>query len=482
MTLRKINRDMVEGLPEELSGLNEQLAQKDQDNQQVDYVKLLQEHNQVAPTLYVKKISDRTFQVLHPLAGNKSVLHSFDKDQYDDYIKLGTGAIVNRAYTTIEKTGQDKNYDSRTGTWSTSNVNHYTTEVGATFTFDFEGTGFDIRHYADNTGGIWEFVIDGDTANKITYSTYSASTVFVKRSVIARGLTKGNHTVVATYTGNDPLNTGELSRGWIRYDTVTKGIILFDDALNYTKLFDVTAVNSNREFAIRVTPYGSGYTAQWFPEHNGKGTVFATSQKVYFDDVEVTSWTADTGFKEVKVIKVIQKMVAKHPDDLNTSLCEIYSLHTVSASGVAVKVKIKWLVKSIITNGYVMMFPCATSFANQLLTSYGNRYAAIREDGGFTDLTDGDKTISFAFINNTATDGKENIIAAMTIQNVSKTFRQNEAEKRSPLLWLEHREPALGLQKLYPQVFNMTNVDVGDTHEIGGSYFIGELPMANELL
>jgi hypothetical protein len=469
-------------LGERLNDLSSSLAQNMTNQQQVDFVKLLQEHNQVAPTLYVKKTADRKMEVLHPIAGKKCALYSFNKNQYDDYIILGKGHIVNTQMTPIEKTGEDKNYDSDTGTWTKSNVNYYTTEIGATFTFTFEGTGFDMRHYADNTGGIWEFVVDGDTANKITYSTYSATVVNVKRSVIARGLTKKTHTVVATYTGFDPLNGGGLSRGWIRYDTVTKGIILFDDYLNYTKLFDVTAETSNRDFAMRVTPYGSGYTAQWFPEHNSLGTVFATSQEIYFDDNKVTDWTADRGFNEVKVVKIIQKMIAKHPDDTANPLCEIYSLQTVSAKGVSIKVKFKWLVKSIITDGYVMMFPYATSFGNQLITSYGKRYDSIRTDGGFTDLTEGDKTISFAAINNTATDGKQNIVAAMTIQDIKNTFRQNGIEKRSPLLWLEHRIPALGLQKLYPHVFRLTNMNVGETNEIGGTFFIGELPMASELL
>jgi hypothetical protein len=57
-----------------------------------------------------------------------------------------------------------KNYDSRTGTWTdlTATI-QYTTAVGATFTLSFTGTGCFFRHWADNTGGIWEFVIDGST-------------------------------------------------------------------------------------------------------------------------------------------------------------------------------------------------------------------------------------------------------------------------------------------------------------------------------
>jgi hypothetical protein len=116
-----------------------------------------------------------------------------------------------------------KNYDSRTGTWTDATATiQYTKSVGATFTLSFTGTGCFFRHWADNTGGIWEFVIDGSTDNKTTISTWNA-TATTKVTEIARGLESKTHTVKATFKGDDPKHapaTGKnTSKGWACYDS-----------------------------------------------------------------------------------------------------------------------------------------------------------------------------------------------------------------------------------------------------------------------
>jgi hypothetical protein len=116
-----------------------------------------------------------------------------------------------------------KNYDSRTGTWTDATATiQYTKTVGATFTLSFTGTGLFFRYWADNTGGIWEFVIDGSTDNKTTISTWNA-TATTKVTEIARGLESKTHTVKATFKGDDPKHapaTGKnTSKGWACYDS-----------------------------------------------------------------------------------------------------------------------------------------------------------------------------------------------------------------------------------------------------------------------
>ena len=86
-------------------------------------------------------------------------------------------------------------------------------------TFEFTGIGFDFQHVADDRGGIWQFVIDGDTESAVTVSTWNASTK-TKKVEITRTLTKGTHTVVATFMGADPEHAPSSGnpRGWITFN------------------------------------------------------------------------------------------------------------------------------------------------------------------------------------------------------------------------------------------------------------------------
>lgn len=59
----------------------------------IDFVQMLQEHNEAASTLYVKVSGERNFDVLVPYKGNRAVHYSFQKDSNDDFIKFQNGAV-----------------------------------------------------------------------------------------------------------------------------------------------------------------------------------------------------------------------------------------------------------------------------------------------------------------------------------------------------------------------------------------------------
>lgn len=76
--------------------------------------------------------------------------------------------ILGDCFTGVASTGltayENKNYETLTGTWVTTAPNaHYATSVGATMTTTVTGESIEFHFYGDNRGGIWEFVIDGDT-------------------------------------------------------------------------------------------------------------------------------------------------------------------------------------------------------------------------------------------------------------------------------------------------------------------------------
>lgn len=245
------------------------------------------------------------------------------------------------------------------------------------------------------------------------------------------------------------------------------------------KRFDVLQPWSNKEYAISVSPAESGYKHYWLPEHNQVGTVFAVKQHVLFDDVEITNWTADEAFRPVQSIRIEQRMLGIHPDDPSAPVAEINCSHTVDRNGVFVHSAIKWLRPVSISAGYGMMFPAIGSFVDKLATGLGHLYEATATDRSHTNLIDDDRSQSYAFLHTPeGPDGQHDTVAAMTVHNITSTFRygQDGRRRNNSVVWLEHRNELI--QKLYPQVYDNYTVQPGETYEAAGTYFIGELPAA----
>lgn len=257
------------------------------------------------------------------------------------------------------------------------------------------------------------------------------------------------------------------------------------DAYEAVKLFEVLQPWSNKEFALSVAPAGSGFNHQWLPEHNRTGTVFAISQRILFDDTAITDWSAEPSFRKVRSVRIEQRMLGIHPDDVSSPLAEIDCLQTVDRNGVSVRSAVRWLRPVSVGSGYGMMFPVVGPFAGTLVTGLGYAYEATATDNSRTDLLDDDRAVSYAYLRRTdsaeETAGAADTVVAMTMQNIVSTLRHGQEGRRKdkPVVWLQHRNAAI--QKLYPHVFDHYVAQAGETYEAAGVYFIGELPDAQKL-
>ena len=462
-------------------------AYKNDNSAQIDFVKLLQDHNQVSDVIYVKKTGNKLLNVSIPYRGKKAACYTIGLQTdvgSDEYMKMMGLSVAELALS--------KDMDSKTGTWVTiNNQNWYASVIGATQTIEFTGTGINFNFFSDTRGGIWSFVVD--SGDPVVVSTYSDPSVMDNYASIASGLTLGSHTVVATFMGDDPAHVPSsgvgTARGWAKHTAVgyeTKFTFTTfgnPDGKNPYKVFDVMPALSNTEYAINATIYGTEFASQFFPQHNGIPTVFAVDQNVYFDDDLVTTWTPlDIDGKPFKSVKVVQNMLAKHPDDPTNPIMEIRTIHTFNALGVSVVVKIKFLRKLLLGGSFGMMFPISTSFGKQLITSRGNRYDSVLIDGTTNDLvTEGDSATSFAFINNTGTLGEKDIVMAVTVYDPIRTYRHGKVGQQTPLLTLKHNNTTY--QKLYPRIYmDGTIIEVGDIYEGSFTFNMGELPMASDML
>src|SRR5690606_7756993 len=134
--------------------LTAQLADMGKGANQIDFVKMLQESNEVASKLYAKVNGDRTFDIMIPFKGDRVAHFKFQKDANDDFIKMGNIMVSTMKLATVS-TGKS-NVETYTGSFNTNAAPNYyanPSSVGATITKVFEGVGFDFQHRADGAGG-----------------------------------------------------------------------------------------------------------------------------------------------------------------------------------------------------------------------------------------------------------------------------------------------------------------------------------------
>jgi len=242
---------------------------------------------------------------------NKHVTYGFIKDLNDDFIKLGKGSVGN---VNGEDLLMSESYaENLTGTWSTSSPPHYyTTQVGATFSATATGDKIVFRHRSDNCGGIWGFIVDGSTANKVSISTWAEidSTASATESVIFTGLENKLYTIVGMFKEVDPNqapNDG-TARGWVwckTTDPLHKTMRGYVEGGNLQYTAQLLDEYSNKEIIFNL---GYGSKNKWIPEHDAISLAFnKVNPKFLMDDVEIDvsalalyEWVEGTNFRLVQ--------------------------------------------------------------------------------------------------------------------------------------------------------------------------------------
>ncbi|PAK49592.1 prophage endopeptidase tail family protein [Priestia megaterium] len=131
---------------------------------------------------------------------------------------------IGKEYDVKDKlSGESKNMTWASGqNWTDSSEPYYYTTTGTTFRMEYYGTGIQFHYWADDTGGMWEFTLDGD--KKATLSTWS-QTAGEKKIDLFRDAEQKSHTIIATAIGEDkkakyPTRPGfDAPRSYVRYDT-----------------------------------------------------------------------------------------------------------------------------------------------------------------------------------------------------------------------------------------------------------------------
>ena len=460
---------------------------------QIDYTEYLTKSSPFKSKMSVKIQygTQRVFWVNIAVSDTKGIAYAFRKNANDDYILLMEGVLGN--ITPVQAVVESKNYETKTGTFDENYPpNFWTTQVGATISATFTGTRIDFNSYADNRGGIWEFVLDEGTPGeqRKTISTYSSSPVAIKTQTLFSGLDDKKHTIKGIFKGDDPSNppaTGAgTARGWVfvgglRPQDTSRTFDIYRDTFDITKTDDVLYSYSNKEFAISCRPFGSTEAYQFVPEHNYIGTAFkVTDAKLLVDGKEVI-WKSGNFYMDVETVQLIQKVNGIHPSYPDNPLMEITTIHTIKNGVVTISGKIKFLQKTEVDKGYAIMIPYFTSFAKKIKTSLDNVYAVITDNPNYKEYwAEGDKVKSLAIINDVDMGEKENLALTCTIDNFDITMRNGKPYRGSPFSWIEHRSSTMG--KIYFQQFQNAVIEAGDEYRFDGRFSICYIPGVNQFV
>lgn len=425
--------------------------------------------------MYYKRENSIGWVSVMLLNKDEHITWTFRNNEYDDFYILGDcfAGGVTRDLAIY----QNKNYDTTTGTWVTSAQNtHYTTEVGATMTTYFDGEKIEFHHYADNRGGIWEFVLDDDTENKVSVSTWSETAIATNNKVLFEGLKFGTHKLVGTFKGDDPSHVPSsgagTSRGWV-YVNGLNGYLTyrsFKTQLINSRVQDIMVGFSNKEFAFSLRKSGTTQSYQFVPMHNSIGTAFEKEPVKFIADSQILS-EADISnltvgeFYECTKFSAIQSVYGRNPASNSENLVEINANVTISKDGnVEITGKLKPLTNVDIENGYAIMFPMNKSATTKVITSKNNEYPTVLTDGSRTNLNaEGDTTKSLIFVSSENDD----YVSSLRFNDMKNTLRIGE-EKGDVDMWIEHRDA--NMQKLYFRQFSNAIMTPAETFKFSATF------------
>lgn len=432
-----------------LDGFDSQLADI---TQKVDFVDFIKDRARAYNRMRFRKVADNNYNIILD-DGNEHISYQLIKDPDDDFIKLGEGFIGILNYVQI-----DLDYASeRTGTWTTSNVNYYTTQIDATFTCSVKGGQIDFTHFADDRGGVFEFVIDGDTANPITISTFSATGIAKKKDIIKSGLDENaTHTVVGTFKGDDPENTPSTgvgtARGWVYSDVadvVTGSVNGY--AIGNQNDYSLIDSLSNKEMAYLIN------NTDWIPEHNGVAVVSNINEPEFLlDGVSIDIATLDTStFLSCNEMKLVQHFYG-NPTGFTGNVIEFIVTHKINMNGVCeISGQLKVLQDLQIT-GYPAMLPLNPTLNEFVIDTFESHVCS--NDETYHYFTSGsDKVMSGIGVSSVNQD----YAASIAVKYPIKTLRLGKAGKtdvgKEVFVWDRTTDP-----KLYFQPFKNHNANANE--------------------
>lgn len=472
-----------------------------QNEQSLNVVEKINSFNSSPTTnkAFVQRVFDQ-YVIWSPINSEWAQFYTIQKEvsSTDDYFTSGYSTGLARYF-------EVRLPDATTGTFAGTNAG-YTTQIGATATITFTGTGLDFFSYSDNTGGKWQYVLDG--GSPVQFSVYAASAAYKKQTLFS-GATYGTHTVVLTFLGADTSTVG-TPFGWIGRGTSTTDQGAFAKCfyivgspspnLCYKVQFGATVINpviemsgtdsGHKEMSFSVLA-ASGTTAlinNWIPNHsaNSKAAVFVNgigtdrTLKVNGTGSNLFSTLTDiVGFAvggETVELRQVYKGVNK--DDLSLYLWDVVDLTRWSEDGMSYIQDWTSLEDHATSTAYISMFGVSSLFTHVITNDTEIDITAsvidqVIASNANLPLWDGN---AFA-ISKTGSDLEKSYAFGFSVSNPASAMNLSENYNQR-LTWTRNGV----LRKLYPTIFVGYAMPSGVNFTWSAHYTMGFVPDAYNVL
>ena len=442
---------------------------------QNDYVGLIKSNTEYDKVKF-KKINDNKF-VFVAHNSKKAVAYHMVKDVDGEHFRLSLSQLSNVVDKEINK--YSAVLADVTGNWNTTNAeNWFTSDVGDTFQASVVGDTLYLGHYADDRGGIWEIVIDGDEKNKVIVSTYSDTAISFKKSLIADGLEYKNHSIVGTFKGADPLNTPtDTARGWLKTGGTPSnqfGTLFGHEAEFIEPYADVLEENVVVDGALSLKVGSSA--VNWMPEHNQTGTVFTlnTNQhplQLFVDGNSINADDFETGkWYWCNFVTVFQNLEVRLPD-VTYPVAQLKRSHTLNKDGVmSYSASVYFLQDTTVHAGYPLMLSANEDIFSIFVTGLGNTFTSKNDDTYTNAEEEENINVNVALLSGT----NRHYIVACKMLNPYTTFRIGQENTavlgENQFLWNREFAP-----KYYFKSLEMASMQTGETYKWSGQFAIADI-------
>ncbi|WP_415287226.1 BppU family phage baseplate upper protein [Clostridium perfringens] len=439
--------------------------------------------NLYKPQSMMLKVNDyqtKVFSIINKINNEKAIQYSTRTASFgsvqDGYILFGEGR-----YGELEKQYLLTNQncaDEMKGSWNKSyNPSYYATKPGDTMTKKFIGSKIDFFTFGDNRGGIWEFIIDNDEKNKVILSTWKETPGVIPARTIFEDLDYKEHTLLATFKGDDPEHIPSggsgTSRGWTYCndgENAINSFYIYKKTLNVNEVVTPLFGTSNKEFAFEVRKSGTNNPFHFCPYHDAV-TAFKIEEPIFKINEENVELKTGDVYENIKDFSITQRIYAKNPES-EDRLAEITTITSFKDDGtVTVDGKYKALTDLDIKSAYGIMWVLDANFNTKIVSSINKEYITSDTHVGNNLILEeeSDKTTSFASIS----EDYKNIVTAVTFNNPKNTLRSGLGGKIKNPTWIEYRNSTL--TKLYQQVYGKTAIKAGETYKFSGTFIVGEI-------
>lgn len=426
------------------------------DDEQTNFLEMLRSFKPIALQFRVDENTDVSVMCIY---GNGRYVEHYFTALDGDYTTQSTSYTGTWGTDAVLESGVLADTGTYTGTWveSTSSINGYTSEVGATFTADItvSETGKDLlfRHTIRPDGDKLEAkVFIGSTfiASKVidTYNDVSSKSV----DVLLEDAEPATYTIKLTYIGS-PSN-----RGWL--NSTSQNVFLSAQPV-YTKAdYEFITTPSNKDFAIEVAPLENPTAFQFVPTHSGVQTDFEKfPRKWVLDGVEYSDSDLFPDLVvECKNFKLVQHIYFETPETTpSRELGEVVGIQEINEYGELVMTGyLKPNEPLVFGNGYTMMHVGHLETSNRYLTGVGSVVEMTSPSSGENHHLpyDADTTFNFCYVGQSTGSSVENICSAMRVFNPQATRRlgaPNKPPKKS-MTYLQLRSSSIA--KLYTNLFD----------------------------